>query len=173
VDLPPSIYQPILQGLEGVVSNVAGTAYATFHADADFSESRFQVAGKTGTGDVTNGTVTRGDQEPDAWFVGFGPNPDPQYVVVVVIEHGGYGAQAAAPAVANIFNYLVANPIGPVQLPTPKVQPTKKPLRSNTPPPAATTTTTTTPPAPPATTAPAPTTTTAPAPTTTTTTGPG
>jgi penicillin-binding protein 2 len=172
VDLPPAIYNPILEGLEGVVSNVAGTAYATFHQDADFSESRFQVAGKTGTGDVTNATVTRGDQEPDAWFVGFGPNPDPQYVVVVVVEHGGYGAQAAAPAVANIFNYLVANPIGPVQLPTPKVQPTKKPLKANTPPPAATTTSTTAPKAPPATTAPPPatTTTTAPPPTTTTTT---
>jgi penicillin-binding protein 2 len=174
VDLPPSIYDPILEGLEGVVSNVAGTAYATFHQDADFSESRFQVAGKTGTGDVTNDTVTRGDQEPDAWFVGFGPNPDPEYVVVVVVEHGGYGAQAAAPAVANIFNYLVANPIGPVQLPTPKVQPTKKPLKANTPPPAATTTSTTTPPAttaPPATTVPPATTTTPP--TTTTTTQPG
>jgi len=174
VDLPPSIYGPILQGLEGVVSDGDGTANATFKQYADFSESRFTVAGKTGTGDVTNGSVTRGDEEPDAWFVGFGPNPNPEYVVVVVIEHGGYGAQAAAPAVANIFNYLVANPIGPVRLPTLKVQPTKKPLKSNTPPPAATTTTTTAPKAPPATTAPAPaTTTTAPAPTTTTTTQPG
>jgi penicillin-binding protein 2 len=168
VDLPPAIYQPILEGLEGVVSNAAGTAYATFQADADFSESQFTVAGKTGTGDTTSGNITRGDEEPDSWFVGFGPNPDPKYVVVVVIEHGGYGAQAAAPAVANIFNYLVANPIGPVELPTLKAQPTKKPLKANTPPPSAgsTTTTTTAPRAAPSTTAPPP------APTTTTTTSP-
>ncbi len=170
VDLPPSIYGPILQGLEGVVSDGDGTANATFKADADFSESRFTVAGKTGTGDVTSGTITRGDEEPDAWFVGFGPNPNPEYVVVAVVQNGGYGAQAAAPAVANIFNYLVANPIAPVQLPTRKVQPTKKRLKSNTPPPAATTTTTTAPKAPPATTAPAPTTTTTTAPPATTTT---
>ena len=39
-------------------------------------------------------------------------------MVAVVVDHGGYGAQAAAPAVANIFNYLYANPVGPVQLPT-------------------------------------------------------
>jgi penicillin-binding protein 2 len=119
---------------------------------------------------VTSGTITRGDEEPDAWFVGFGPNPNPEYVVVAVVQNGGYGAQAAAPAVANIFNYLVANPIGPVQLPTRKVQPTKKRLKSNTPPPAATTTTTTAPKAPPATTAPAPTTTTTTAPPAATTT---
>jgi len=169
VDLPPAIYDPILSGLEGVVSNVAGTAYGAFQQYADFSESRFQVAGKTGTADVNNSQITRGDQEPDAWFVGFGPNPNPEYVVVVVVDHGGYGAQAAAPAVANIFNYLVANPIGPVQLPSPKVQPTKKPLASNTPP-TTSTTTTTLPKPPPTTTAP-PTTTTAPPPTTTT--GPG
>jgi len=172
VELPPAIYDPILQGLAGVVSNVAGTAYATFQQYAHFSESSFQVAGKTGTGDVTSGTVTRGNQEPDAWFVGFGPNPNPEYVVVVVVDHGGYGAQAAAPAVANIFNYLVANPIGPVQLPTPKVQPTKSPLKSNPPAGATTTTTTTTTvprPAPTTTAPPATTTTTVPPATTTTT----
>jgi penicillin-binding protein 2 len=171
VDLPQSIYQPILEGLEGVVSNVAGTAYQTFQQDAHFSESQFRVAGKTGTADATT-TITKGTQEPVAWFVGFGPNPNPKYVVVVVVDHGGYGAQAAAPAVANIFNYLVANPIGLVQLPTPKTQPTKKPLKSNAPAGATTTTTTTVHQAAPTTTAPAPTTTTttAPVPTTTTTT---
>ena len=154
------------------MSNVAGTAYASFHQYADFSESRFQVAGKTGTADV-NSTITRGDQEPDSWFVGFGPNPNPEYVVVVVVDHGGYGAQAAAPAVANIFNYLVANPIGPVQLPTPRVQPTKKPLKANTPPTTSTTTTTTQPPATTTTTQPPATTTTTQPPATTTTTQPG
>jgi penicillin-binding protein 2 len=176
VDLPPSIYTPILQGLEGVVSNVAGTAYGSFQQYADFSESQFQVAGKTGTGDVTNDTITRGDQEPDSWFVGFGPNPNPQYVVVVVVDHGGYGAQAAAPAVASIFNYLVANPIAPLQLPTPRNQPKSKPLHSNTPPPPknATTTTTTSPPRSTTTTeAPTTTTTTSPPATTTTTPQPG
>ena len=40
----------------------------------------------------------------------FGPNPNPQYLVLAVIDQGGYGAQAAAPLVRNIFNYLVANP---------------------------------------------------------------
>jgi hypothetical protein len=37
-------------------------------------------------------------------------------VVLCVIEEGGYGADAAAPVVAETFNYLVAHPIGPVKL---------------------------------------------------------
>ena len=40
----------------------------------------------------------------------FGPNPNPQYVVLAVIDQGGYGAQAAAPFVRNIFDYILANP---------------------------------------------------------------
>ena len=42
----------------------------------------------------------------------FGPNPNPQYVVLAVIDQGGYGAEAAAPLVRNIFDYLVTNPVG-------------------------------------------------------------
>ena len=38
-------------------------------------------------------------KEPTAWFVGFGPTADPQYVVVCVIDQAGYGATAAAPVV--------------------------------------------------------------------------
>ncbi len=50
-------------------------------------------------------------EEPVSWFVGFGPLPDPQYVVVVDINEGGYGVDAAAPVVRNIFNYLAAHPV--------------------------------------------------------------
>jgi hypothetical protein len=37
-------------------------------------------------------------------------------VVVCVVAEGGYGADAAAPVVAETFNYLVAHPVGPVVL---------------------------------------------------------
>ena len=63
------------------------------------------MAGKTGT--ATN----PGADEPNSWFVAFGPNPNPQYVVLAVIDQGGYGAEAAAPLVRNIFDYLVTNPV--------------------------------------------------------------
>ena len=50
---------------------------------------------------------------PTSWFVGWGPLADPQYLIAVVIEKGGYGASAAAPVVRRGFNYLVAHPVSP------------------------------------------------------------
>ncbi len=142
VSMPATDYSQILQGLEGVVER--GTAASTFEADADFSLSQFQIAGKTGTADICSGSCSSGLDEPNAWFVAFGPIPNPQYVVLVVVQHGGYGAQAAAPAVMNIFNYLVTNPIGNVVLPTAAHPPTDTAKASNAPAgtPAPTTTTT-------------------------------
>ena len=49
--------------------------------------------------------------------MGFGPNPNPQYVVVSEINEGGYGAQASAPVVRKIFDYLRANPVTAPALP--------------------------------------------------------
>lgn len=110
VHLPPSIRNPILQGLEGVVNNPRGTGYGTFHAVANFNLQHFVIAGKTGTASNAPGL------EPNSLFVGFGPVAHPRYVVVCVISEGGYGSAAAAPVVAETFNYLVAHPIKPVSL---------------------------------------------------------
>jgi cell division protein FtsI/penicillin-binding protein 2 len=142
VSLPPSTYQPMLAGFEGVVADKDGTANAAFAEDAKFPMSSYPIAGKTGTADVG---LTK---EPNSWFVGFGPTnhagSEPEYVVVVVIDHGGYGAQAAAPAVAEIYNYLYANPVQPVRLPTAADQPTTTPPVTVPPASAPTTTTTST-----------------------------
>jgi penicillin-binding protein 2 len=44
------------------------------------------------------------DPERDhAWFAGFAPADDPQLAVVVLIEHGGHGGQAAAPVAMEVF----------------------------------------------------------------------
>jgi membrane carboxypeptidase/penicillin-binding protein len=138
----------MLAGFEGVVNNKAGTANAAFAAYARFP-SNYVIAGKTGTADVGP------DKEPNSWFVGFGPTDPtpgtPEYVVAVVVDHGGYGAQAAAPAVAQIYNYLYANPVQPVRIPTANNEPSTTPP-STVPPAAATTTTTTTTPTAPTTT---------------------
>jgi penicillin-binding protein 2 len=37
-----------------------------------------------------------------AWFAAFAPADDPEIVVVVLNEHGGWGADAAAPVAAKI-----------------------------------------------------------------------
>ena len=136
VALPASVRNPILAGLEGVVMNPSGTAYLPFKDNINFSLSTFPIAGKTGT--ATNGGI---GVEPNSWFVGFGPATHPKYVVLCVIDEGGYGADAAAPVVARTFNYLVAHPIGAVKFKRQLTPPTT----TTTKPHSATTTTTTTP----------------------------
>jgi penicillin-binding protein 2 len=128
VAITPTNYSAILQGLEGVISNQNGTAYGDFVG----FPSPWNLAGKTGT------ASNQANQEPNSWFVAFGPNPNPQYLVLAVIGQGGYGASAAAPLVRNIFDYIAANQpqiSSAVKTPTPSNPP------STTPP---TTTTTTT-----------------------------
>ena len=128
VALPPSVRNPILQGLIGVVNNPSGTAYYPFHHYANFNLNSFVVAGKTGTASNAYG------QEPNSWFVSFAPASNPQYVVLCVVAQGGYGADAAAPVVAETYNYLVKHPILPPTLvaspvtsaPTSKATKTKK-----------------------------------------------
>ena len=73
----------------------------------------------------------------------FGPNPNPQYVVLAVIDQGGYGADAAAPLVRNIFNYILTNAeTSTVKTPTPSSPASMTAPATN--PPAGTPTTTTT-----------------------------
>jgi penicillin-binding protein 2 len=128
VSLPSAVRDPILAGLEGVVQDPSGTAYGTFKTYAHFSESVFPVAGKTGTASNQPG------EEPNSWFVGFAPANAPKYVVLCVVAQGGYGADAAAPVVAQAFNYLYQHPVQPVVLT----------LKSQVPPVTTTTSTTTT-----------------------------
>jgi penicillin-binding protein 2 len=136
VAISPANYSAMLQGFEGVVSSRSGTAYADFQG---FPAS-WNLAGKTGTASNQAGL------EPNSWFVGFGPNPNPQYVVLAVIDQGGYGAQAAAPLVRNIFDYIVANPeTATVETPTPSSPASQTAPATNAPLGTPTTTTTTAP----------------------------
>jgi penicillin-binding protein 2 len=132
VTISPANYAAMLSGFEGVISNPRGTGYQAF---AGFPTS-WNLAGKTGTASNQKGL------EPNSWFVAFGPNPNPQYLVLAVIDQGGYGAQAAAPLVRNIYNYLLTNPVAQtIKTPTPSSPPSMTEPPSN--PPAGTPTTTT------------------------------
>lgn len=110
IKLTPAVRNPILQGLVGVVNSSQGTASGSFKSVATFPMNSYTIAGKTGTASNAPG------QEPNSWFVGFGPVQHPQYVVLAIVAQGGYGASAAAPIVAQTFNYLYKHPIGPVVL---------------------------------------------------------
>jgi penicillin-binding protein 2 len=136
VAISPANYNAMLQGFEGVISSRSGTAYADFQG----FPAGWNLAGKTGTASNQAGL------EPNSWVVAFGPNPNPQYVVLAVIDQGGYGAQAAAPLVRNIFDYITSNPeTTTVKTPTPSSPATQVTPTTNPPAGTPTTTTTTTP----------------------------
>ena len=90
VPLEPDALGPIHEGLLGApATGTAATAFADFPLDV------VPIGGKTGTAQVTG----RGDF---SLFVGYGPAPDADIVVAVVLEEAGFGGHAAAPA-ANRF----------------------------------------------------------------------
>jgi len=91
------VWAVIRDGLWAVV-NDGGTGGQARIAGLD-------IAGKTGTAQIiANSKSEKG--EDHAWFAAFAPAKDPQAVVVVLVERGGHGGDAAAPIAKKIFNAI-------------------------------------------------------------------
>ncbi|RMF17196.1 MAG: penicillin-binding protein 2 [Candidatus Dadabacteria bacterium] len=100
VDYPESLYAPVVEALEDVVSARHGTGgWARIRG--------VRVAGKTGTAQVVR-QHTR-DQELDthlrdhAWFAAWAPVDNPRIAVAVIVENGGHGGSAAAPVARKVI----------------------------------------------------------------------
>lgn len=88
----------IRAGLDDAVNAPTGTGYRTVHLP------HVRIAGKTGTAEAAPG-------KPDhAWFAGWFPASAPEYVVVVVLEHGGSGGRAAGPVARELVRHLTEHP---------------------------------------------------------------
>jgi penicillin-binding protein 2 len=69
------------------------------------------MAGKTGTaqahtyagGHGAHGAVGAWAERDHSWFIAFAPADDPRYAMSVLVEHGGFGAEAAAPRAREIM----------------------------------------------------------------------
>jgi penicillin-binding protein 2 len=46
-------------------------------------------------------------ERANAWFVGIAPRRNPDIAVVVLVEHGGWGAEASAPLAARVIEAFV------------------------------------------------------------------
>ena len=82
------------------VNAIRDGLYAGAHSGtsaAIFGSFPVPVAGKTGTAEAPPG----GDH---SWYASWAPAWNPRVVVVVMIEHGGFGAEAAAPAAREIYS---------------------------------------------------------------------
>ena len=75
-----------------------------------------RVAGKTGTAQVINQEThvdsarLEYEQRDHAWFASFAPVEDPRLVVVVFVEHGGHGSDAAAPLAKLLYERYLGSP---------------------------------------------------------------
>jgi penicillin-binding protein 2 len=70
---------------------------ATGTSSAVFGNFPIPVAGKTGTAQTPGGS-------DHSWYASWAPASHPRVVVVVLIEHGGFGSEAAAPAARDIYS---------------------------------------------------------------------
>lgn len=112
LDIPSNHLAIMRDAMNEVVNHPFGTGYASRLEDVLY-------AGKTGTSQVKrismkdrlSGAYRSQEKEwaekDHALFVGYGPLVNPQYVVVVVIEHGGSGSRTAAPIARSIFEKIL------------------------------------------------------------------
>ena len=110
LDLDPANLRLVQQAMFDAVNHQRGTAYGS-----RVIEDRMRIAGKTGTSQVRSiteaerarGVIQNEDlpwqRRDHALFVGFAPFEAPRYAVSVVIEHGGSGAEMAAPIARDIL----------------------------------------------------------------------
>jgi penicillin-binding protein 2 len=106
IDFDPTTRATMMAGFQGAVSDPKGTAYDAFQG---FPLDQVPVAGKTGTAQVAG----KGDT---SLFVGMfgGTVSQPKYVVAVVVEQAGFGAQTAAPIARRIIERMTGLPAPPV-----------------------------------------------------------
>lgn len=69
-----------------------------------------KMAGKTGTAQVraliARGHVADWKARDHSLFICYAPTDVPRYAMAVVVEHGGFGASAAAPIAKDVMTYL-------------------------------------------------------------------
>ena len=112
-DISEKTLQIVQDALRGAVNDPHGTGYTCALKDV-------KVAGKTGTAQVIKlpENFKKGDMNrvplkfrDHAWFVAYAPFEDPKIAVAVLVEHGGFGASAAAPIAKKVIEqYLNVQP---------------------------------------------------------------
>jgi len=107
IELKPETLRRVHSALADVVQSGSGTGGAA-------RSPLVEIAGKTGTAQVIEmkGSYLKSEQlaylsRDHAWFVSYAPVQNPQIAVVVLIEHGGHGGDAAAPVAKKVIEKFV------------------------------------------------------------------
>jgi penicillin-binding protein 2 len=101
VRIDPEWRETILAGLHDAAQSGGGTSYSVFGGFP------VPVAGKTGTAE-------RPGHADQSWYVVLAPYPDPEIVVAVTFEEGGFGVDSAAPAALQILSARFDKTAAPV-----------------------------------------------------------
>ena len=114
IDIDPLVLQYLQSALVGVVNASEGTAHGAR------IEGGVEIAGKTGTAQVSRRPLAPGEDprrawyfnRDHAWFAGFAPADDPEVAIVVLVEHGGAGGRNAAPIATQILQEYLGEASG-------------------------------------------------------------
>jgi penicillin-binding protein 2 len=95
----PTYLRAVQEGLYAGAHSIYGTSYGVF------GQFPVPIAGKTGTAEkeVTLPGYPNPVKLNQSWWCGYGPFDNPSIVVCAVIENGGHGGTAAAPAALKLF----------------------------------------------------------------------
>jgi penicillin-binding protein 2 len=113
VGLDPTYLAAVQDGLSQATQASYGTSSGVF------GNFPVEIAGKTGTAEKVIPNLPSG-QSDQSWWCGYGPagtGETPELVVCALIENGGHGGDAAAPAARKVFEKFFhqnARSVGPV-----------------------------------------------------------
>lgn len=104
VPITPANWDIITNGMYNAVNGPGGTAAGAHLDNIDF-------AGKTGTAEVVSHSagmksLGSGNARADSWFVGVAPRRNPDIIVVVLWQHGGWGSYSAPIAARVVEAYI-------------------------------------------------------------------
>jgi penicillin-binding protein 2 len=105
VGLDPTYLSVVQDGLYQATHASYGTATNVFRGYP------IPIAGKTGTAQKIVSMPGYTGEQDQSWWCGYGPaqtTEPPQLVVCALIENGGFGAEAAAPAALKVFQRFFA-----------------------------------------------------------------
>ncbi|MGC1302519.1 MAG: penicillin-binding protein 2 [Caulobacteraceae bacterium] len=109
VPISPEHMAFLKSAMSGVCNEPGGTG---FGPATKLDLGPIKMAGKSGTAQAHNytgggvgahGAKGKWDQRDHAWFIAFAPADNPRYAVSVLVEHGGWGAEAAAPKARELL----------------------------------------------------------------------
>ncbi len=100
----------VKRGMVNVINNPSGTGYKLFR------NTPYIAAGKTGTSQVFSlrggkyhGHLIAEHLRDHALFIAYAPADNPQIALALVVENGGWGAQAAAPIARRALDFYLVD----------------------------------------------------------------